>query len=143
MLLEKTMLWQNPREGRRRWFFDPYFDLIVWYEPRVDEIVGLQLCYARGRGEHALVWEAGRGFSHYRVDDGETPGRSKMSPVFVAGAALDVAEVSRRFRIASEQVEPAIRNLVLDKLEEYGRRKNAAAAVRRGAVGEDSDEMED
>ena len=131
MLLEKTMLWQNPREGRRRWFFDAYFDLIVWYGPETDEITGLQLCYARGRGEHALIWEAGRGFSHYRVDNGETPGRSKMSPVFVAGAALDVAEVSRRFRIAGDRIDPAIRDLVLDKLEEYGRRKSAAGAGRK------------
>ncbi len=135
MLSENTSVWQNPREGRRRWFFDDYFDLIVWYEPKSEDIAGVQLCYARGRGEHALVWQTGRAVSHFRVDDGETPGHAKMSPVFVAGRMVDIAEVSRRFRAASQHIEPAIRDLVLDKLAEYGRRSSAAVTARREAVG--------
>ena len=135
MLSENTSLWRDPHEGRRRWFFDDYFDLIVWYEPGSEDIAGVQLCYARGRGEHALVWQTGRSVSRFRVDDGETPGRAKMSPVFVVGRMVDIAEVSRRFRAASRHIEPAIRDRVLDKLAEYGRRRSAAVTVRNEAVG--------
>ncbi len=128
MLLETRLLSQDPREGRRRWFFDSYFDLVVWYGPLDGAIAGLQLSYSRGRGEHALVWDAGRGFSHYRVDDGEVPGQARMSPLVVSTGAFDAAEVVRRFRAASGRLDAEIRELVLGKLEEYGRRQAEAAA---------------
>ena len=110
---------RNPRqiegEGRRRWFTDDYFDLIVWYDLS-GELAGFQLCYDKARTERALTWRRDQGYSHERVDEGEIPGRAKMSPVLVPDGAFPRNGVAERFFEASAQIDPEIRELVYDRL---------------------------
>lgn len=112
----------NPRqvaaEGFRRWFTDEYFDLIVWYSDD-RRLIGFQLCYDKDDRERAFTWTLAHGFQHDRVDAGEVPGRSKMTPIIVADGAFDAGTVAERFRQAGAAIEPGIVSMVLEKLAEY------------------------
>ena len=44
MLSEIKNARQVPGEGKRRWFRDDDFDLIIWYDDS-DTVFGFQLCY--------------------------------------------------------------------------------------------------
>jgi hypothetical protein len=50
MLTEVQNTRQIKNEGRRRWFTDSDFDLIVWYEADSSSIAGFQLCYEKVMG---------------------------------------------------------------------------------------------
>lgn len=120
MLSEVRNTRQIKNEGRRRWFTDSYFDLIVWYEREGSAIAGFQLCYDKEREERALTWRRGEGFDHKRIDDGEVTGRMKMTPVLVPDGTFDYTAVAERFRRQSETIDPEIRDLVYDKVMHYG-----------------------
>jgi hypothetical protein len=113
---------RNPRqieaEGFRRWFTDEYFDLIVWYNDD-RRLIGFQLCYDKEERERALTWTLAHGFQHDRVDAGEVPGHSKMTPIIVADGAFNAAPVATRFREASASIEPAIASFVSERLSAY------------------------
>jgi hypothetical protein len=109
---------QVPGEGFRRWFTDEYFDLIVWYDA-ARRLIGFQLCYDKDDHERALTWTAVSGFQHNRIDDGEIPGHSKMTPIIVADGSFNARPVAERFREASAAIEPGIAAFVSETLETY------------------------
>jgi hypothetical protein len=110
---------QVPGEGRRRWFTDSYFDLIVWYEREGAAITGFQLCYDKEREERALTWRRSKGFDHKRIDDGDVTGRMKMTPVLIPDGAFDYSAIAEQFRRESETIDPEIRDFVHDKVMRY------------------------
>ena len=55
MLTEFKGVRQREEEGIRRWFFNNYFDLIIWYD-NSNQIEGFQLCYDKENNEKALTW---------------------------------------------------------------------------------------
>lgn len=118
MLSEIRNARQVAAEGFRRWFTDEYFDLIVWYNDD-GRLIGFQLCYDKEERERALTWTRARGFQHDRVDSGEVPGHSKMTPIIVADGAFDAAPVAERFRVASAAIEPGIAEFVFETLRVY------------------------
>jgi len=66
----------------RRWLFDDYFDVIIWYEPN-GKALGLQLCYDKKRRERALTWRRDRGFVHTAViRGGQSLGKSNADPCY-------------------------------------------------------------
>lgn len=120
MLEEKTGVRQVEGEGYRRWFSDSYFDLIVWYtDDTQGEIVGFQLCYDKTGTERAVTWRKGEGFSHNRIDDGERPFSSKMSPVLVADGVFDRDAILEKFEKAAEDVDPDLAAFIHIVLTEY------------------------
>jgi hypothetical protein len=123
MLVEHRNVRQIRGEGHRRWFSDEYFDLIVWSDRRGggrSNVTGFQLCYDRNGYERALTWMRDQGFSHERVDTGETrAGTMKSTPILVADGVFDSAGVSSRFRQASKGIDRDIADLVIEKLAEY------------------------
>jgi hypothetical protein len=122
VLVEYRNVRQIRGEGHRRWFSDDYFDLIVWYDsPRRSRshITGFQLCYDRSGYERALTWTRNHGYSHEKVDTGESgPGGLKSTPILVADGHFDSGPIVERFREASKGIDPDIADLVLDKLAE-------------------------
>ena len=118
MLTEIPNARQVVGEGRRRWFTDDYFDLIVWYgdEPRP---IGFQLCYDKTGRERALTWTQDHGFRHDQVDAGEIPGHAKMTPIIVADGAFNAEMVSRLFRQSCLQIESGITDFVGERLDAY------------------------
>ncbi len=115
MLTEVKEVRQIEDEGPRRWFTDSYFDLILWYEEDGD-IEGFQLCYDKTEDERALTWRRESGYSHERIDDGETPGRMKMTPVLVPDGTFDVNTIARRFREEAWDLDPLVSEFVYKKL---------------------------
>lgn len=111
MLSEVRNVRQIRGEGTRRWFTDPYFDLIVWYADD-GRLFGFQLCYDKQGRERAFTWRRNQRCQHERIDDGETSGQSRMSPVIVAEDSPPVDRVADRFRKESEQIPPEIARLV-------------------------------
>ena len=125
MIHEVKRTRQVPGEGFRRWFTDSDFDLIVWYEGQnVDgPIAGFQLCYDKQGAERALTWRRATGFSHEKVDDGET-GRavsSKMTPILVPDGIFDAGAVARRLQKHSATMDPEIARFILQTLSLYGK----------------------
>ena len=119
MLRELANVRQVEGEPRRRWFSDERLDLVVWQDPG-GEIIGFQLCYDKQRGEHALTWMAGLGFSHERVDNGENrPGRYKAAPILVEDGTFNMEEVAPDFLAHSESLEKGLRDFIYKKLLEY------------------------
>jgi hypothetical protein len=117
MLVEVTDVQQVPGDPRRRWFMDEYFDLIVWYAG--ESISGFQLCYDKTIKERALTWHGVKGFSHERIDDGEIPGRYKMTPVLVPDGQFDSEQIASRFRRESSAIDPGVARFVLEVLSQY------------------------
>lgn len=104
---------------RRRWFQSSDLDLIVWYAED-GSIGGFQLCYDRRRAEHALTWIRGEGYSHLKVDDGETePLVFKRAPILVADGRLDAGAVYARFRTQAAKLPPEVAALVEERLRAY------------------------
>jgi hypothetical protein len=118
MLSEIRNARQVAGEGFRRWFTDEYFDLIVWYgEDR--RLVGFQLCYDKQDRERALTWTREHGFQHNRIDSGEVPGHSKMTPIIIADGAFSRDPVAERFRRASAHIDPEIASFVFDTVKGF------------------------
>jgi hypothetical protein len=118
MLTEIQNARQVAGEGVRRWFTDDYFYLIVWYGEEKHPI-GFQLCYDKPGRERALTWTRDHGFQHDRVDAGETPGHSKMTPIIVADGAFDSTSITRRFQRESATMDPRIASFVFERLGSY------------------------
>ena len=95
-------------------------DLIVWLHKEGDsEIAGFQLCYDKTRGEKALHWKDGSGFSHMNVDDGENAGgKYKGTPLLVPDGTFDGNALRRRFSSAALALPDDIRRFVEEKLQQ-------------------------
>jgi hypothetical protein len=118
MLIEIDDVKQYDDEGHRRWFTDDYFDLIIWYNDD-NSMYGFQLCYDKQESERSLTWIEGQGFSHNKIDAGEAPGRSKMSPILVPDGLFDKDAIAERFKNTSKKIDRDISAFVYTKLITY------------------------
>lgn len=70
----------------RDWWFTPGTEWIVWDEPGTGKIKAFRVILTDRK--RFFEWQADEGVSAGVHDDGETPGRSKASPILVPDAAL-------------------------------------------------------
>ena len=109
-------------ESRRRWFSDDDWDVIVWQDDS-NRVVGFQLCYDRTRDEHALTWRQDRGFTHQKVDAGESDVQHyKQSPILIADGKFDPQALANTFKQKSAKMDPAMAAFIHDKLAEMSAR---------------------
>lgn len=128
MLREVESVRQVPGEGRRRWFTDEYFDLVVWYAED-GALRGFQLCYDKRGQEHAFTWNRGHACVHESMDGGEEPGHSRMSPV-LSGVSLEPEpDIALRFLRESRNVDPVIAAMVFTVVHAYPRPSQKARPV--------------
>jgi hypothetical protein len=120
MLLEIRNTRQVPGESRRRWFFSHEMDLLVWFDDD-DSPTAFQLCYGKYRDERAIRWKTGRGFAHYRVDDGSTEDGvvGSGTPLLMAGGVFEAPRVLERFRELSARMPTGIAEFVSARLREH------------------------
>ena len=120
MLRECKLVRQVPDEPFRRWFWDNFFDLIVWYE-NDGAISGFQLCYKSDLwNQRVLTWKETTGFSHDLLDDGEgRPYHYKMTPILVADGHFRKDLILDRFNTACANIEPAIAQFIAAKIQAY------------------------
>ena len=107
---------------RRRWFESSDLDLVVWYAAD-GTISGFQLLHHSPRGERALTWNSGSGFSHHAIDAGD-PLLGKLSPVLVDCAEPPASDLAVRFAAQAGSLEAALAEFV-------GARLRAAFPWRR------------
>lgn len=120
MLQEFTTVKQEPGAHGRRWFQAAGWDLIVWLDAQ-QQPTGFQICYIDAlRREHALTWRPETGFTHARVDGGDTRPDKNLTPVLVSAGPVAWEKLSRDFETRSAQVDPALRDFVLGRLREGG-----------------------
>jgi len=115
-MLKEFPATQPPGEPRRRWFSGDDLDLIVWLAPDATTITGFQLCYKRTGADYALTWTPEAGFRHDHVDDGEANPEKNQTPILVADGAVDSNTLLARFMRSSAEIDPAVREVVLEKL---------------------------
>ena len=115
-LVEVRETRQIKGEPFRRWFRSDYFDLYVWLGSSGD-IVGFQLAYNKEVSERILTWRVEKGFLHESVDAGETPGKTKMSPVLVPDGAFPSQTVTERFLEECGNIETGISEFVYEKIK--------------------------
>jgi hypothetical protein len=119
MLEEYKNVHQPKGEPKRRWYFDEYFDLIVWYNES-GAILGFQLSYDKARDHKAITWKNPSLYFHMRVDDGENrPSHYKSSPILIPDGAFDYKNIAERFKEESAQIDSTISELVLEKILNY------------------------
>jgi len=119
MMKEVHQVKQNPGEPTRRWFYDDYFDLIVWLTPD-GKAYGFQLCYDKKGNERSLTWKSSGHFSHDRIDDGEGRAfRHKSAPIAMKDGLFDATGIGNRFLKASEQLPEDLRSVVLQAIRKY------------------------
>lgn len=103
-------------EPDKRWFTDHDTDLFVWLD-KDEQIIKFQICYNKGKNEHALTWQIDQGFAHHAVDDGEEKVmKMKKSPILVQDGNVDVETIQTIFTEQGRELPAFIYNFVLDSL---------------------------
>jgi hypothetical protein len=119
MLYEILYTRQMQGESSRRWFWDDFFDLIVWLSAS-QVIIGFQLVYDKRRAPRALTWCQDVGYGHHKVDDGENrPGMPKAAPILLPDGPFDPQGIGKAFAHASAHMDTAIRQFVQQKIVAY------------------------
>ena len=118
MLREIKNTRQVPDEPRRRFFFSHEQDLWVWFGED-GAPVAFQLAYGKYRNERAIRWKTGLGFRHEQVDDGESAGLVKQTPILIADGAFNAAGVLERFLKLSAEMPKEIVDFVAARLREH------------------------
>ncbi len=119
MLREIDNISQPEGEPKRRWFSSSEMDLILWLEGH--EPIGFQLCYDKGKDEHAFTWMKNCGWTHRRIEDGEHIGaHHKMTPILVPDGIMDVSRIQAEFEAASAGIDGEVKELVLRVLRSIG-----------------------
>jgi len=112
---------QYPGEPVRRWFYGHEMDLTVWFS-NDRSITAFQLCYDKTTDHHAITWRKGEGFSHHRVDDGESPdsiGRFKGVPMLMTDGRFDGKRVAEYFAANRAEIPSRIADFVYARLLSY------------------------
>lgn len=118
MMYQITNAKEFDGDKKIRWFSDDYMDLVIWLGPS-DSIVSFQLVYDRQKNPHALSWKKGKGYLHERVDDGELPGRMKMTPVLMHDGPFKKGAIAGEFSNRSREMDPDVADFVYRRLQEY------------------------
>jgi len=118
MLQEIEGIRQIFGEGRRRWFSNRFFQLIVWYKKESDEFLGFQLCYDIADYHRSLTWKERSGYRHNAVDDNGFSGHPQ-SPVLTNDTAFDSAEIGTKFKGESVNIDTEIVTFVCGKISDY------------------------
>lgn len=109
-------------KSTRRWFSDDYFDLIVWIG-RNGAVSGFQLCYDKYKKERALTWTEKKGYSHERIDDGESNPSKNLTPILVPDGICSSQEIVELFLLRSAEMDSQLRSFMVDKLREYNNQR--------------------
>ena len=116
-MLTEVLCCRKLRDDRlRRWFSSQRIDLFVWYEE--SEIFGFQICYDKGRREHALTWRRDLGWSHKAVDAGGSGMGFKGTPILVPDGDVPVTRIINEFEVAAKDLDEQVLGFVCGKLPE-------------------------
>lgn len=112
-LREITAVRQAPGDAPRRWFAGGDLELIVW-EDSAGYVRRFQLAYDRGTANARVVeWSRDAGIDHHRVDPGEAHSLDPNgTPILLAEPTAPPSDLAARFRAASVELDPGVRDAV-------------------------------
>ncbi len=117
-MLREIPVSPTENEPAKRWFTDANTDLFVWVDDD-GQIEKFQICYNKGKDEHALSWNREQGFSHHAVDDGEQKVmKMKKSPILVQDGLVDAATINRIVTEQGCELPAFIYNFILHQLNQ-------------------------
>jgi hypothetical protein len=120
MLKEIPHVVQHEEDRRRRVFRSVDVDLTLWVAPD-GSYTSFELSYRHGPRERSLRWKNGKGYSHYRVDDGEgRMGRHKGTPLMVPDGVFQRWTVARKFQLEAGDIDPDVADFVISKVIAFG-----------------------
>ena len=101
---------------QRIWFSDQDNDLFIWLDDETP--VAFQFSYNKRQDEHTLNWQAQRGYSHQRIDNGEDDSTNyKMTPIMIPNGMIDRDQISHIFKSISHEIEPQLAEFISRKLD--------------------------
>jgi hypothetical protein len=115
MLTEYLHVRQERAPLRRRWFEGGGLELIVWNDEQ-GGLTGFQLCHNLSDGPHALTWTLDAGYSHSRIDEGDSSPLKNETPVLQPGGQVPWQALAARFATEGVGLEPALREAVASRL---------------------------
>jgi len=104
--------------NRRRWFRDDWMDVFTW-QAGDGTVTGFQVCYDLPGKERSLVWSAVSGYSHNKVDGGESSPVSNRSPILRPDGVFPAALVLKEFDARAGGIEPGLRAALRERLSAY------------------------
>jgi len=107
------------QDNRKLWFSDQDNDLFIWLDPQ-NKLISFQFCYNKTFDEHSISWHQHKGFSHSRIDTGETrDSRYKMTPIMVPDGTFEFKEIAELFHDISQQVDNEYADFIFHKILGY------------------------
>ncbi len=108
------------KEGHRRYFYDDFFDLFIWYNEKSQNPIGFQLCYNKNVDEHSIIWDVDNNYLHSAIDTGENnPGCAKQSPISISDGYFDKNDIGNKFFTNGKEIDQDIFDLVYNKILNY------------------------
>lgn len=92
-------------------------DLYIWENDR-NEIIRFQLCYTL-RDEHALTWDAEFGYTHDRVDGGETRPGEFRAPILMPNGSVSKPVLLALLHGSRFGLEPRVYEFVAKLIQGY------------------------
>jgi hypothetical protein len=119
MLKEYPLTTTDSGSLLRRWFFDDYFDLTIWFSSE-NRMVEFRLLYDLGPQAHSLRWNAASPdlLIHELFDDGESvPGKYKRMPVLCPPTRRIPTDLHQSFLVAATNLEVRVRDEIVAVLK--------------------------
>ena len=113
-LREVSNIAQPDKNLSKRWFTSQAADLFVWHDG--DRFSRFEFCYNKHRNECSLRWQLDAGFSHARIDDGETSNTYKSSPILIPDSDIDSDYIFLAFKKLSDKVDMPVRFFIMRRL---------------------------
>ena len=117
MLKEIQNVKQDSKFLQKRWFGDAYFDLLIW-EDGNGRIYSFQLCYDKGKNEHAFNWIKEKEITHHKVDDGDGVGVVKGTPVLIPEKSINSLKILKRFIDSYGELDIKVTKFIVRKIYE-------------------------
>jgi hypothetical protein len=121
-LTEINNVRQRDSEGFRRWYLNSFFDVILWYKNNKKDLIGFQFCYSRNNNEKAFTWTEQYTSNRLVSDTFFEKGVSHISTGILKGEGGHIPEeIIIRFKNESEIINEDIKELIIEKIEEYNK----------------------
>ena len=114
----RAILTKQPHDKQRLWFSDQNHDLFIWLNENAQP-VAFQFSYDKNINENSINMSLENGFSHDRVDNGESGDVSyKMTPIMIPYGEFDCHKIASKFKSISKQLDPAVTDFIYHTLLE-------------------------
>lgn len=111
---------QQQTNGRRLWFNDQDHDLFVWLDEQ-QKPLAFQFSYHTRQDEYCIHWHRQRGFSHDRIDSGDTlDGHYKMTPVLMPDGEFEGQRLAEIFQSVCKDIDAALAQFIYRTLAAAG-----------------------